>query len=223
MKILDEHKAREGVVFDDDTLRLAIHKALETVQGSLETIANSNGSKEYKCPELLAELQKPLDCCIRQWLYRHSLFFTGVLTIVLCLAWFFWILHLKQTLSTRAEKLYEEVCEILEDNAMTVRTKNEGDPWLVASWLRDHLLLPSERKDSTLWKKVEELIQEDSRIDKYPKLIKGDSKIVLEWQADGALSSRLKAKKTVKKTAMSSSQAENHYNVNQEKAMPSLM
>lgn len=29
---------------------------------------------------------------------------------------------------------------------------------------------------------VEELILEDSRIDQYPKLIKGESKIVLEWQ-----------------------------------------
>lgn len=29
---------------------------------------------------------------------------------------------------------------------------------------------------------VEELVQEDSRIDRYPKLVKGESKVVWEWQ-----------------------------------------
>ena len=30
--------------------------------------------------------------------------------------------------------------------------------------------------------KVEELVQEDSRVDRYPKLVKGESKVVWEWQ-----------------------------------------
>lgn len=29
---------------------------------------------------------------------------------------------------------------------------------------------------------VEELVQEDSRIDRYPRLVKGDGKEVWEWQ-----------------------------------------
>lgn len=29
---------------------------------------------------------------------------------------------------------------------------------------------------------VEELVQEDSRVDQYPKLVKGESKVVWEWQ-----------------------------------------
>ena len=29
---------------------------------------------------------------------------------------------------------------------------------------------------------VEELVQEDSRVDRYPKLVKGESKVVWEWQ-----------------------------------------
>jgi len=37
---------------------------------------------------------------------------------------------------------------------------------------------------------VEEFIQEDSRIDQYPKLVKGESRAVLEWQVEGALRSR---------------------------------
>lgn len=30
----------------------------------------------------------------------------------------------------------------------------EREPWVVASRLRDHLILPRERKDPVLWKKV---------------------------------------------------------------------
>lgn len=29
---------------------------------------------------------------------------------------------------------------------------------------------------------VEELVQDDSRVDRYPKLVKGESKVVWEWQ-----------------------------------------
>jgi hypothetical protein len=54
--------------------------------------------------------------------------------------------------------------------------------WVVASRLRDHLLLPSERKLKTLWKEVELMVQEDSRIDQYQKMVKGESRIVWEWQ-----------------------------------------
>lgn len=46
-----------------------------------------------------------------------------------------------------------------------------------------------------LWKKVEELVQEDSRVDRYPKLVKGESKVVWEWQVEGSLSSSKVRKK----------------------------
>ncbi|PKA53267.1 hypothetical protein AXF42_Ash009997 [Apostasia shenzhenica] len=197
MKIVDEHKAKEtkGIWMEDDTFTVSLHKALETLEGYLETKAYSNGSKEYKCPEQLAQLHKPLDCLICQWIYRHVFLVLCIMISALCLTWMSWSLRKKLLTSARAEKLYQEVCEILEDNAMMARTKKEGEPWVVASWLRDHLLLPKERKDMTLWKKVTALIQEDSRIDQYPKLIKGESKILLEWQADGSLSSKRKVRK----------------------------
>jgi hypothetical protein len=35
---------------------------------------------------------------------------------------------------------------------------------------------------------VEEFILEDSRIDQYPKFIKGESKVVLEWQGTNIFS-----------------------------------
>ncbi|KAK3183088.1 hypothetical protein Dsin_030374 [Dipteronia sinensis] len=71
----------------------------------------------------------------------------------------------------------------------------ECEPWIVASRLRDHLLLPKERKDPVIWKKVEELVQEDSRVDQYPKLLRGESKVVWEWQVEGSLSSSKMRKK----------------------------
>ena len=37
---------------------------------------------------------------------------------------------------------------------MSKRENGECEPWVVASRLRDHLLLPKERKDPVLWKKV---------------------------------------------------------------------
>lgn len=37
---------------------------------------------------------------------------------------------------------------------MSREVNGECEPWVVASRLRDHLLLPKERKDPVLWKKV---------------------------------------------------------------------
>lgn len=37
---------------------------------------------------------------------------------------------------------------------MSKRVNGECEPWVVASRLRDHLLLPKERKDPVIWKKV---------------------------------------------------------------------
>lgn len=107
-----------------------------------------------------------------------------------------WKVRRRWILSTRVEELYHQVCDILEDNALTSKKGNgETEPWVVAARLRDHLLLPKERKDRVLWKKVEELVQEDSRIDRYPKLVKGESKVVWEWQVEGSLSSLRSRKK----------------------------
>lgn len=44
---------------------------------------------------------------------------------------------------------------MLEETALRSKSINGGgESWVVASWLRDHLLLPRERKDPQLWKKV---------------------------------------------------------------------
>lgn len=41
---------------------------------------------------------------------------------------------------------------------MSKSVNGETEPWIVVSWLRDHLLLPRERKDPALWKKVTSIL-----------------------------------------------------------------
>lgn len=98
-------------------------------------------------------------------------------------------------MSVRAEELYNKVCDVLEEKALIARDSNsEGEPWVIASLLRDYLLSPKERKDLLLWKKVEELVREDSRLELYPKVVKGEPKVVWEWQVEDFLSSSGKKK-----------------------------
>lgn len=117
--------------------------------------------------------------------------------------WMLLRVHQRHYLSVRAEELYEQVCDTLEEAALVSRSINgegEGEPWIVASWLRDNVLTPKERRNPMLWKKVEELVQEDSRLDRYPKMLKGEPKVVWEWQVEGSsMRSSGKKKSEVKK------------------------
>ncbi|KAG8374633.1 hypothetical protein BUALT_Bualt10G0016300 [Buddleja alternifolia] len=111
--------------------------------------------------------------------------------------WITPIMNIKFILQVEFSEMAIEVCDILEEKPLTSRSKSgDGEPWVVASWLRDHILSPKERRDPKLWRKVEELVQEDSRVDQYPKLVKGESKVVWEWQVEGPLSSSGKRKKS---------------------------
>ncbi|ONK56016.1 uncharacterized protein A4U43_C10F3270 [Asparagus officinalis] len=200
MRLLDEKKSRNNMGLKEDTFMLAKQKVIDTLRNSLEKRALING-KEYKCPDTRAESYKPVLCCVRQWIYGHIFSVATSSAVFLGLMKFLWGVRHKKNLSARAEQLYEQVCEILEENALTTKSMNQdGEPWVVASWLRDHLLLPRERRDAKLWKKVEELLLEDSRIDQYPKLVKGESKVVLEWQVDSSLSSKMRQKRALSKT-----------------------
>ncbi|KAK1267545.1 hypothetical protein QJS04_geneDACA000556 [Acorus gramineus] len=169
LKELDEQMLMGNSGLTKEIFIYAKQRAMGIIESSLE-VQISDGVKLLKCPEQLAVLYRSRLCCIRQWIHRNALIVLPVPFLV---------------------------CDILEENAMSSKTTSgEQECWVVASQLRDHLLLPKERKDAVLWKKVEELIQEDSRIDQYPKLIKGESKIVFEWQA--SLSSRTRMKRATR-------------------------
>ncbi|XP_042949587.1 uncharacterized protein LOC122281843 isoform X3 [Carya illinoinensis] len=182
-KELNGHELMKNVGLDNATYMYTKQRAMDTVDRLLETRTNLHGIKDLKCPDLLAESFKPFSCRIRQWFSEHILIIFPVCALVVgCTLLLLKVLR-RQYLSRRAEELYHQVCEVLEENAlMSKRVNGECDPWVVASRLRDHLLLPRERKDPVLWKKVEELVQEDSRVDRYPKLVKAESKVVWEWQ-----------------------------------------
>jgi hypothetical protein len=62
----------------------------------------------------------------------------------------------KQCFSRRVEELYDQVCDFLEENAVASNSAETSncEPWVIASWLRDYLLLPRERRDPLLWTKV---------------------------------------------------------------------
>ncbi|XP_059444771.1 uncharacterized protein LOC132176548 isoform X2 [Corylus avellana] len=195
-KELDGHELMKNVGLDSATYMYAKQRAMDAVGRLLETRTNPRGIKELKCPDLLVERYKPFPCRIRQWLIEHALIIFPVCVLFLGCTILLLKVRRRQYLSSRAEELYHQVCEILEENALTSNSINgEREPWVVASRLRDHLILPRERKDPVLWKKVEELVQEDSRVDRYPKLVKGESKVVWEWQVEGSLSSSRLRKK----------------------------
>ncbi|XP_062145713.1 uncharacterized protein LOC133853713 isoform X2 [Alnus glutinosa] len=195
-KELDGHELMKNVGLDSATYMYTKQRTMDAVGRLLETRRNPHGIKELKCPDLLVERYKPFPCRIRQWLTEHALIIFPVCVLLLGCTFFLLKVRRIQYLSSRAEELYHQVCEILEENALTSKSINgEREPWVVASRLRDHLLLPRERKDPVLWKKVEELVQEDSRVDRYPKLVKGESKVVWEWQVEGSLSSSRLRKK----------------------------
>ncbi|CAI9771605.1 unnamed protein product [Fraxinus pennsylvanica] len=188
---LDEYKLMNSYGLDEAMYRHAKQRALTTIHNLLETRSNNHGIEEFKCPEFLVNHYTPLSCRLLKWIIKNVFILVPACALLLGCISVVLKVRKKHRLSVRAEQLYLEVCNVLEGS---ISSGNE--PWVVASWLRDHLLSPKERKDTLLWKKVEELVQEDSRVDQYPKIVKGESKVVWEWQVEGSLSSSAKRKKS---------------------------
>ncbi|BAH91952.1 Os03g0100050 [Oryza sativa Japonica Group] len=128
LNMADELLSKGFVGLSQDGAKVAKIKVLDSARAFFEKTFSSDGVEEFKCPDLVAELYRPLTCQIRQWISRNIMSVTafGVL-----------------------------VCEVLEDNAIDAKIGNsECEPWVVTSWLRDHLLVPQERRNAFLWKKV---------------------------------------------------------------------
>ncbi|XVE57501.1 hypothetical protein DITRI_Ditri04bG0095700 [Diplodiscus trichospermus] len=190
------HELMQDVDPENTTYVHIKRRVMGTIVTLFETRTNFLGIREFKCPDSLAEYYKPFTCHIRELISKHALIIVPVCAGLVGCAMLFWKVRQRRYISARVEELYHQVCDILEENALRSKSINGGgESWVVASWLRDHLLLPRERKDPRLWKKVEELVQDDSRVDRYPKLVKGESKVVWEWQVEGPLSSSRRRKK----------------------------
>lgn len=194
---IDEHHVMEDYGLDQSAYAHAKLRAMETIRKLMEREGYTSGSEEFKCPDALVEHYKPITCRIRQWVLDHASLLVPVCAVLVGSILMLVKALRRHYLLTRAEEIYNKVCDLLEENALISRSiDGEGEPWVVASWLRDYLLSSRERKDPLLWRKVEELVQEDSRLDRYPKMVKGEAKIVWEWQVEGSLSSSGKRKKT---------------------------
>ncbi|KAL0324707.1 UNVERIFIED_CONTAM: hypothetical protein Scaly_2437800 [Sesamum calycinum] len=174
---LDEYKMRDNHALGEAIYMPAKQRAIATISNLFDRRKDNQGVEEFKCTELLVNHYKPLSCAARQWIVENA-----SLLLPACILFMGCILiasraYQRHHLSVRAEQIYHEVCDILEEKPLVSRSEGEGETWVVAPWLRDHLLSPKERKDPFLWRKVEKLVQEDSRIDQYPKLVKGESKV----------------------------------------------
>ncbi|KAL3330964.1 hypothetical protein AABB24_034661 [Solanum stoloniferum] len=189
-KIMDEYGLSEAVYAH------AMKRAMEALRKVLETRLNDHGIEELKCPPLLVLHYTPVSCRIQQWILEHALLLVPACALLLGCVFTLLKFRRRYYLSVKAEQIYNEACDVLEEKAVSARSMTgKHEPWVVASLLRDHLLSPKERKDPMLWKKVEQLVQEDSRLERYPKMVKGECKVVWEWQVEGSLSSSGKRKK----------------------------
>ncbi|BAA97527.1 unnamed protein product [Arabidopsis thaliana] len=195
---------------DESAYNFLKGKAVEGVTELLEKRTNSNGQKLQTFDLSLASMD------LAAYLNHLVVLCNGILVGSAMLRR---RIQRKQCFSRRVEELYDQVCDFLEENAVASNSAETSncEPWVIASWLRDYLLLPRERRDPLLWTKVEELIKEDSRIDRYEKLLKGEKKVVWEWQVEGSLSlSKLKkqreTQKKVRKSIDSSTSLQEYYN-----------
>ncbi|KAL9231217.1 hypothetical protein vseg_006472 [Gypsophila vaccaria] len=187
--MLDSYELAKGSPMDDAKFMFIMERAMDDIYGIMDARTTNDGIKEFKCPDVLVESYKPVACRARQWIAHHFLVLSLFCTLLTVCTLTLLRIRRRFYLTKRAEHLYHQVCDVLEDNALMSKGESGREPWLVASRLRDHLLSTRERRDFHLWKMVEELVDLDSRVDCYPKLVKGESKVVWEWQVEGSLSS----------------------------------
>ncbi|XP_016571206.2 uncharacterized protein LOC107869157 [Capsicum annuum] len=204
---VNESKIMDAFGLNGAVYAHAMKRAMETLREVLETRLNDHGIEELKCPDLLVPHYTPVSCRIQQWILANALLLVPSCALLLGCVFILLKLRRRYYLSVKAEQIYNEACDVLEEKAVSARSMTgEREPWVVASLLRDHLLSPKERKDPMLWKKVEQLVQEDSRLERYPKMVKGECKVVWEWQVEGSFLSSSGKRKKAKESRLTSGQ-----------------
>ncbi|KAL3684251.1 hypothetical protein R1sor_002273 [Riccia sorocarpa] len=193
-----KNEGLDGYLGSDETFSLVWEKTASLAREEGIVIQQDvQGKEEFHCPGEVAQAYKSVGCHIKELLWENALTILLLSPVVrlkrlrvfeIVLVGSFAVRYnQRRKLNTRTEELYTQVCEALEEKALEARGDDGGDSWVVVSRLRDHLLSSRERKNVTLWKQVERMVQEDSRIDQYQKKVKGELKIVWEWQVEGAM------------------------------------
>ncbi|BFI10135.1 hypothetical protein MPTK1_3g11430 [Marchantia polymorpha subsp. ruderalis] len=185
-----ENLKREGLEEQlgiDETFYLVWEKTAALARDDTIVIQDDlQGKREFHCPRDLAQGYKSVGCLTKELLWENVIFLFFLSPVIVFVGSFAINYLRRRKLNSRAEELYLEVCEALEEKALEAK-ETQGESWAVVSRMRDHLLSTIERKDVALWKQVERMVQEDSRIDQYQKKVKGEMKIVWEWQVEGAI------------------------------------
>eukprot|EP00250_Pteridium_aquilinum_P000006 c10011_g1_i1 orf=504-1523(+) len=188
-QLVEKVKLDEQLGIDPVKFKVAKEQGIRDAEKTLIRSRNFDGLLELQCPTDLLEYYKPYWCRAREWILSNYSTFLIIIPIMLLAVNTLSRVYRKRKVSMRAEQLYTQVCETLEEKARDKLSGNET--WVVASHLRDHLLTLRERQNNAAWLIVEQMVGKDSRIDQYPKLVKGESKVVWEWQVEGVLRSPL--------------------------------
>ncbi|GAQ87803.1 hypothetical protein KFL_003780090 [Klebsormidium nitens] len=171
----------EGQTVDQrtaDIFSLAVQRAGEEL-----LMAAENGVPVLVCPDDLARQYKPLSCLAREAAQRNWKPLALLLLSILGALYFWRRRRQQQALVKAAETLYEKICAELEDAAQ----RPGGAPkWKIATHFRDSLLKPRER-GGALWKEVDRLAREDTRVLVRQQMVQGESFTVWEWREAGAL------------------------------------
>ncbi|KAI5082124.1 hypothetical protein GOP47_0001867 [Adiantum capillus-veneris] len=179
-QLLENVKLVEVLSINPETFKLAGQQGLETAKNRLIRTQNVQGLLELQCPTDLLEYYKPYWCRAQEWILSHYSTLLILIPLMILPVIVLRGAYRNRKVSKRAEQLYVQVCEALEEKSRNNASGNEK--WIVASHLRDHLLTLRERQYNAVWHAVEQMVCKDSRIDQYPKLVKGESKVVWEWQ-----------------------------------------
>jgi hypothetical protein len=105
----DELLSKGFVGLSQDGAKVAKIKVLDSARAFFEKTFSSDGVEEFKCPDLVAELYRPLTCQIRQWISRNIMSVTAFGVLFSALLWILWTIYKRQALSKRAEQIYAQV------------------------------------------------------------------------------------------------------------------
>ncbi|KAM0854384.1 hypothetical protein ACQ4PT_050461 [Festuca glaucescens] len=70
----DELLSNDPAHLTADGIQVVKDRVLQSAHGFFETTSTDDEAEAFKCPDLVAELHRPLDCQVRQWIARNVVF-----------------------------------------------------------------------------------------------------------------------------------------------------
>uniref|UniRef100_A0A453JBU6 Uncharacterized protein n=1 Tax=Aegilops tauschii subsp. strangulata TaxID=200361 RepID=A0A453JBU6_AEGTS len=104
----DELLSKDAARLSDDGIKVVKERVLQSAHGFLETTSTYDKVQAFKCPELAAELHRPLSCQARQWVSSNIVFVMTFCVLSAGLLKILWSIYQRRALSKRAEQIYEQ-------------------------------------------------------------------------------------------------------------------